>query len=82
MFQFFPIGGKTGTLKNWFFGNPNPYIHAKSGTLGNNYNLSGYVKTKSGQLLIFSFMNNHFMHSNAKIKEQMQLVFQELRDHY
>lgn len=82
LFQFFPIGGKSGTLKNWFSGNPKPYIHAKSGTLGNNYNLSGYLITNSGKVLIFSYMNNHFMHSNADVKKKMQAVFEELRDHY
>jgi D-alanyl-D-alanine carboxypeptidase/D-alanyl-D-alanine-endopeptidase (penicillin-binding protein 4) len=82
LFQFFPVGGKTGTLKSWFSGNPKPYIHAKSGTLGNNYNLSGYLVTNSGKILIFSYMNNHFMHSNADVKKKMQAVFEELRDNY
>ncbi|WP_254712905.1 D-alanyl-D-alanine carboxypeptidase [Polaribacter sp. NJDZ03] len=82
LFQFFPVGGKSGTLKNWFSGNPKPYIHAKSGTLGNNYNLSGYLITNSGKTLIFSYMNNHYMHSNAEVKKKMQAVFEELRDNY
>lgn len=82
LFSFFPVGGQTGTLKNWFSGNGSPYIFAKSGTLGNNYNLSGYLITKSGKVLIFSYMNNHFMHSNTKIKEQMQLIFEHYRDFY
>jgi len=82
LFQFFPIGGKTGTLKKWFSGNPKPYIHAKSGTLGNNYSLSGYLITNSGKVLVFSYMNNHYMHSNADVKKKMQAVFEELRDNY
>ncbi|SDS53109.1 D-alanyl-D-alanine carboxypeptidase / D-alanyl-D-alanine-endopeptidase (penicillin-binding protein 4) [Polaribacter sp. KT25b] len=82
LFQFFPVGGKSGTLKNWYAGNPTPYIHAKSGTLGNNYNLSGYLITNSGKVLIFSYMNNHYMHSNADVKKKMQAVFEELRDNY
>ena len=82
LFQFFPVGVKSRTLKNWFSGNPKPYIHAKSGTLGNNYNLSGYLITNSGKTLIFSYMNNHYMHSNAEVKKKMQAVFEELRDNY
>jgi len=82
LFQFFPVGGKSGTLKNWYAGNPKPYIHAKSGTLGNNYNLSGYLITNSGKVLVFSYMNNHYMHSNTDVKRKMQAVFEELRDHY
>jgi len=82
LFQFFPVGGKSGTLKNWFSGNPKPYIHAKSGTLGNNYNLSGYLITNSGKVLIFSYMNNHYMHSNGEVKKRMQMIFEDLRDNY
>lgn len=82
LFQFFPVGGESGTLKSWFAGNPKPYIHAKSGTLGNNYSLSGYLVTNSGKVLVFSFMNNHYKHSNNAVKEQMQEVFEELRDNY
>jgi D-alanyl-D-alanine carboxypeptidase/D-alanyl-D-alanine-endopeptidase (penicillin-binding protein 4) len=82
LFQFFPVGGKSGTLKSWFAGNPKSYIHAKSGTLGNNYNLSGYLVTNSGKILIFSYMNNHYLHSNNAIKEKMQTTFEWLRDNY
>ena len=82
LFPFFPIGGKTGTLKSWFVGNPKPYIYAKTGSLGNNYCLSGYLLTKSNKVLIFSFMNNHFKQSNNSIKKQMQDIFEFLRDNY
>lgn len=82
LFHFFPVGGKSGTLKNWYQGNPKPYIYAKSGTLGNNYSLSGYLITNSGKVLAFSYMNNHFMHSNADIKKKMQHIFEKLRDTY
>lgn len=82
LFNFFPIGGNIGTLKNWYGGDKGPYIYAKSGTVGNNYCLSGYLLTNSGEVLIFSFMNNHYTTSSAKVKEQMQLIFEYLRDHY
>jgi D-alanyl-D-alanine carboxypeptidase/D-alanyl-D-alanine-endopeptidase (penicillin-binding protein 4) len=82
LFQYFPVGGKSGTLKNWYSGNPKPYVYAKSGTLGNNYNLSGYLVTNSGKVLIFSYMNNHYLHNNNAIKEQMQTTFEWLRDNY
>ncbi len=82
LFNFFPVGGKLGTLKSWYAGNPEPYIYAKSGTLSNNYSLSGYLITKKGETLIFSFMNNHYRESTSEIKKQMQLVFEYLRDNY
>lgn len=82
LFTFFPSGGETGTLEDWFAGNPDPYIFAKTGTLGNTYCLSGYMVTKSGKTLIFSFMNNNFKGSSSAIKEQMQPILEQLRDSY
>ena len=60
----------------------NPYIFAKSGSLGNNYSLNGYILTKSGKILIFSFMNNHFMSSSKIVKEQIQQFLQQLYNAY
>lgn len=82
LFRLFPTGGKQGTLKNWFKGKKHPYIFAKSGTLGNNYSLSGYLETNSGRILIFSFMNNHYKKKTSDIKKQMQRIFEYLRDQY
>ena len=82
LFNFFPIGGVSGTLKKWYAGNYKSYIYAKSGTLGNNYSLSGFLLTKSGETLIFSFMNNHYKKPTVEIKKRMQLFFEWLRDNY
>ncbi|NNK75925.1 MAG: D-alanyl-D-alanine carboxypeptidase, partial [Maribacter sp.] len=82
LFLFFPEGGQSGTLEDWYPGDPNPYIYAKTGSLGNNHNLSGYLITKSGKTLIFSFMNNHFMESSSEIKKRMQGIFERIRDTY
>ena len=82
LFSLFPVGGVSGTLKKWYKGNPTPYIYAKSGSLGNNYSLSGYLLTNSGKTLIFSFMNNHYMHSTSTIKIEMQQILEMIRDTY
>lgn len=82
LLNLFPVGGVSGTLRHWYPGNPKPYIYAKSGTLGNNYALSGYLITNSGETLIFSFMNNHYRTSTKEVKKRMQLVFEYLRDTY
>ncbi|MCX2720298.1 D-alanyl-D-alanine carboxypeptidase/D-alanyl-D-alanine-endopeptidase [Lentiprolixibacter aurantiacus] len=82
LFDLFPAGGESSTLKDWFPGDSKPYIFAKSGTLGNNYNLSGYLITKKGKVLIFSFMNNHFRKPSAEIKTHMQEFLEGVRDHY
>lgn len=82
LFNLFPVGGKFGTIKNWYAGTNNPYVFAKTGTVGNNHNISGYLLTNSGKVLVFSFMNNHFKKSNDEIRTQMQQVFEWLRDNY
>jgi D-alanyl-D-alanine carboxypeptidase/D-alanyl-D-alanine-endopeptidase (penicillin-binding protein 4) len=82
LFNLFAEGGESGTIADWYPGNPHPYIYAKTGTLGNNHNISGYLITKSGKTLIFSFMNNHFTNPSSDIKKQMQYVFEWVRDNY
>lgn len=82
LFNLFAEGGESGTIADWYPGNPHPYIYAKTGTLGNNHNISGYLITKSGNTLIFSFMNNHFTNPSSDIKKQMQYIFEWVRDNY
>ena len=82
LYGFFPAGGVSGTLEDWYPGNPDPYIYAKTGSLGNIHCLSGYLITKSGKTLIFSFMNNHFRLPSVEVKKQMQKIFEKIRDTY
>jgi D-alanyl-D-alanine carboxypeptidase/D-alanyl-D-alanine-endopeptidase (penicillin-binding protein 4) len=81
LFDFFPAGGK-GTLKDWYPGDPKPYLFAKTGSVGNNHNISGYLITKSGKTLIFSFMNNHFRRPSSEVKKRMEQIFEHIRDNY
>ncbi|TRZ41091.1 D-alanyl-D-alanine carboxypeptidase/D-alanyl-D-alanine-endopeptidase [Robertkochia solimangrovi] len=80
--KFFPAGGESGTLKNNFKSSTTPYIYAKSGSLSNNYNLSGYLITESGRVLIFSFMNNHYREATTTVKYNMEQMFEYLRSNY
>lgn len=82
LFNFFSVGGESGTLKNWYKGDVKPYIFAKTGTLKNKHALSGYLLTNSGEVLIFSFMNNNYVTSTSKVKEKMQIILEYLRDNY
>ncbi|TXE08698.1 D-alanyl-D-alanine carboxypeptidase [Gelidibacter salicanalis] len=82
LFNFFPAGGVSGTLKNWYSGVDGPYVFAKTGTLSSASTLSGYLLTNSGEVLIFSFMNNNYNTSSNKVKEHMQAVLEYLRDNY
>ena len=79
--ELLPAGGDTGTIKGWYR-KDQPYIYAKSGSLSNNHNLSGYLVTKKNNVLLFSFMNNHYMQPNSFIKTKMLEVFEFLYDHY
>ena len=75
------VGGVSGTIKNWYTAEE-PYIYAKTGTLSNNHNLSGFLKTKSGKWMIFSFMNNHYTVATSEVKTEMQALLESIRDTY
>ena len=81
LFDYFPAGGESGTLEN-YFANNKPYIYAKTGTLSNNFNLSGYLITKKGTVLIFSYMNNHYKGSSSSRKKEMEVFFKKLYNSY
>ena len=78
-----PAGGKSGTLITDFKGKNNrPYIYAKSGSLKHTYCLSGILVTKSGKVLLFSWMNNQYHGSQRELKSGMEKIFSFLYDQY
>lgn len=83
MISLLPTGGE-GTLEELYLPGEEeaPFIYAKTGTLSNNHNLSGYLITKSGKRMIFSFMNNHYTRPSSEVKEAMQQFLLEVRDAY
>lgn len=81
LFDLLPQGGKTGTLKNLFKADK-PYVFAKTGSLSNNHNLSGYLITASGKTLIFSFMNNNFTRPTAEIRTEMEKLITQIHKNY
>ena len=78
--SYLPQGGINGTLKNNY--ENQSYIRAKSGALSNNYSLSGYLTTKRGEVLIFSYMNNHFPGSNSNRKKEISAFLKKLHESY
>ncbi len=77
LFNMLATGGRSGTLKNSYIAD-SPYIFAKTGTLRNNHSLSGFLKAKSGKILIFSFMNSNYTVPTTELKAQMENILREL----
>ncbi len=76
LFRILATGGQSGTIRSWYGGKTEPYVFAKTGTLANQHCLSGFVKTKKGRILIFSFMHNNFIGSATPIRAEMQQVLE------
>jgi D-alanyl-D-alanine carboxypeptidase/D-alanyl-D-alanine-endopeptidase (penicillin-binding protein 4) len=81
LFQILPVGGKSGTLNN-LFKSDEPFVFAKTGSLSNNYNLSGYLVTKKGKTLVFSFMNNNFTRPSGEIRKEVERILTGLHDKF
>ena len=77
LFKLLPAAGKSGTIKS-LVTTDKPYIFAKSGSLSNNYCLSGFIVTKKGKTLIFSMMNNNFLKSTTEIRKEVGSVLTEI----
>jgi len=81
LYKLIPAGGVSGTLENWYKSD-HPYIYGKTGTLSNNHCLSGFIVTKSGNTLVFSFMNNNYRYSSSTIKYEMESILKEVYEKY
>jgi D-alanyl-D-alanine carboxypeptidase/D-alanyl-D-alanine-endopeptidase (penicillin-binding protein 4) len=81
LFKILPSGGKSGTLSNLFKGSE-PFIFAKTGSLSNNYSLSGYLITKKGKTLVFSFMNNNFARPSSEVRKEVERILTGLHDKF
>lgn len=82
LFHLFPSWNANGTIQKIDNTNEIPFIYAKSGGMGNVYNLSGYLKTKSGKVLIFSFMNNHFRKPSGEIRQHIYDILKSIHEVY
>lgn len=82
LFALLAQGGQAGTLRDWYRDPQGPYLFGKTGSLSGVHNLSGYLKTRSGKTVVFSFMNNHFTGPSQAVKARMQHILDWVRDHY
>ena len=75
--SLFPAGGQSGTIKNYYKKGKTPFVYAKTGTLRNNHNLSGYIVSKKGNSYVFSIMVNHYL----KPTNEIRLAIGEILDY-
>ncbi|MCE7063108.1 D-alanyl-D-alanine carboxypeptidase/D-alanyl-D-alanine-endopeptidase [Dyadobacter sp. CY343] len=81
LFKILPSGGQSGTLKN-LFKDSTPFIYAKTGSLSNVYNLSGFLVSKKGKVLVFSFMNNGFTRPGSEVRKEVERILTGVRDKF
>ncbi|RDC56905.1 peptidase S13 [Pedobacter chinensis] len=82
LFDMFPAGGKSGTLKNAYPKTDQPFVYGKTGSLGGVHNQSGYVLTKKGKTYIYSFMNNNFVKPTAEVRAEMVRIMTYIHDNF
>jgi len=76
-----PQAGKEGTIKKFLL-DKNAIVYAKSGSMRNNYSLSGFLISKKGKTLLFSFMNSNYTVSSKKLKAEMERVLLRVINKY
>lgn len=81
--SLFPAGGVSGTLKRAYKTDADkPFVWAKTGTLTNVYNQSGYIITRKGKKLIYSLMNNNFTRTTEEIRDEIARIITKIHNDY
>lgn len=78
-----PAGGVAGTIRRIYkTDNGQPFVWAKTGTLSNDYNQSGYLVTRKGRRLAFSFMNNNFVDPARTVRDELVRIITYIHDNF
>ena len=72
-----PTGGQ-GTLKNYYL-NDSTAIYAKTGSMGNQFAISGWLLSAKGEWLIFSVMTNSFQGSTTPVRRAVERFLESVR---
>ncbi|GAA4446269.1 serine-type D-Ala-D-Ala carboxypeptidase [Nibrella saemangeumensis] len=81
LFQLLPAGGRSGTIKS-LHKTDQPYVFAKSGSMSGVYNLSGYLVTRQGKVLLFSMMHNNFVQPVSEIRKRSADFLETVRNRF
>jgi serine-type D-Ala-D-Ala carboxypeptidase/endopeptidase (penicillin-binding protein 4) len=81
LFPLLVTNGQNGTLRT-VGASRQPYIFGKTGSLNNNYCLSGYIVTKKNRVLIFSSMNANFIGPNKPIRDNLETILNYVYEKY
>ncbi|MFC6224466.1 D-alanyl-D-alanine carboxypeptidase [Hymenobacter artigasi] len=73
-------GGGQGTLRKRYHDATGPWVWGKTGTLSNNLNVCGYLRTKSGRLVAFTFMNNNHVVESGPMRNEVERVLRQVRE--
>lgn len=77
----FANGGVSGTLKNMYKDYPT-FVFAKTGSMQGIYNQSGYVISAQGKWYAFSYLNNNFVESGEKVRQQVEKIIRWIHHNF
>jgi len=80
LLSLLPAGGVSGTLKNRFDDQDQPWLWAKTGSLSGVVCLSGMLVTRRGKWLAFSFMHNNYVGSSRAYYQEMEKTLNWCRE--
>jgi len=81
LFPLLAVGGRPGTYRN-IYKAAVPFVFGKSGSLAHVSNQSGYIITRSGKVLLYSFMNNNFSAPGVAIRNDMERIMTQVHAQY
>ncbi len=81
LFALLPAGGQSGTLRS-MYQSSKPFLFAKSGSMTGVYNLSGYMVTRKGQVLLFSMMHNNFVQSVSEMRQRTAKFLEQIHNQF
>lgn len=81
LFGLLPVAGRSGTLRT-LNADETPYIFAKSGSMTGVYNLSGYLLTRKGKVLLFSMMHNNFTQPVSEMRRRTGAFLKDVHERY